>query len=496
VRTLVIFTVLVALIPAAVIARVYTIQICEPIPWDPAPPAKPKRAVHVDPVVTEAAPVYPELARPIEPAMARAGEELFRHEWTPHDPLANGDGLGPVYNATSCVACHFQNGIGGSGGLAENVTTFAIQLNEWRSPVTHQGILHTHSILGRPEYLNDISVKLPMIGSQSLNQLGSPAGAAEASRSPIPEDGTISQRNSIALFGAGLIDSIPDAALLAPARRAREEEEYGGGDRLRVLGRVSRVAGSRLGRFGWKAQSGRLADFVRMACASELGLDNPGHRQAVPLFDSQLKPKRNDLTDLQCNQMTMFVASLPRPEERIPADPAAAAEAASGKKLFRAMGCANCHVRRLGDVDGLYSDLRLHGMGEALAGESSYLETSETPKATEWRTPPLWGVADSAPYLHDGRAPTLAAAIKMHGGEGREAKVRFEQASASEQRQLLAFLHTLRAPRSAKPVFSREPGLSDPSVGQTSRGDAATLILLGSGFGLVLSGLAIRSHRR
>jgi cytochrome c peroxidase len=134
------------------------------------------------------------------------------------------------------------------------------------------------------------------------------------------------------------------------------------------------------------------------------------------------------------------------------------------------MGCANCHVPRLGDVDALYSDLLLHDMGNALAGGGSYFESSESPKSTEWRTPPLWGVADSAPYLHDGRAPTLEAAIRMHGGRGTEARERFAQASPSEQKRLLAFLRTLRAPASAKPDLSRMQALIHSSTHATPAG--------------------------
>src|SRR5262249_27820854 len=61
----------------------------------------------------------------VDPRMAEAGKVLFKHQWTPNDPLCNGgDGLGPVFNANSCVACHHQGGDGGAGGLAHNVTTF------------------------------------------------------------------------------------------------------------------------------------------------------------------------------------------------------------------------------------------------------------------------------------------------------------------------------------------------------------------------------------
>src|SRR5260370_19177026 len=61
--------------------------------------------------------------QPVDAAIARAGQTLFLHEWTPRDPLAaGGDGLGPVFNATSCVACHHQGGAGGGGRLERNVT--------------------------------------------------------------------------------------------------------------------------------------------------------------------------------------------------------------------------------------------------------------------------------------------------------------------------------------------------------------------------------------
>ncbi|MEM9825299.1 MAG: di-heme oxidoredictase family protein [Planctomycetota bacterium] len=70
-----------------------------------------------------------------------------------------------------------------------------------------------------------------------------------------------------------------------------------------------------------------------------------------------------------------------------------------------------------------------------------------TAVAQEWRTPPLWGVADSAPYMHDGRAETLLEAIAMHAGEGQASRRRFLQSSTTDRQALLAFLESLRAPR-------------------------------------------------
>ena len=72
--------------------------------------------------------------------------------------------------------------------------------------------------------------------------------------------------------------------------------------------------------------------------------------------------------------------------------------------------------------------------------------TEGLPLPEEWKTPPLWGVADSAPYLHDGRAPTLEEAIRQHGGQAAETTTRFVSLPQSQQQQLVAFLKSLRAP--------------------------------------------------
>ena len=65
-------------------------------------------------------------SRPTETQIAE-GRQLFEHKWTEYDSLAGGgDGLGPVFNATSCVECHFQGSVGGAGPNKFNVTTFEI----------------------------------------------------------------------------------------------------------------------------------------------------------------------------------------------------------------------------------------------------------------------------------------------------------------------------------------------------------------------------------
>ena len=133
-------------------------------------------------------------------------------------------------------------------------------------------------------------------------------------------------------------------------------------------GRAAKFSHKRVGKFGWKANIGNLSEFVRVACANELGLGNPLQAQPASLSQPDYRPRGLDLTDQQCDQMTAFIASLPRPREVIPASAAEAARAVAGKKHFKQIGCTNCHTPDLAEAQGIYSDLLLHQMGEGLGG--------------------------------------------------------------------------------------------------------------------------------
>ena len=389
---------------------------------------------------------------PVDPAMAGAGQTLFIHEWTPKDPLANGgDGLGPVFNARSCVACHNQPGPGGSGGLGHNVTTFVVK--EKDGEPAREGVVHAFALNPKlQETLAQVDPRLPNDVRPSLSRVLPGSNHCL----PFPQNVHLSQRNTPALYGANLIDAIPDRVIIANEKTQRMKHGLASPEQETMpVGRALRLPGGRVGKFGWKAQSPGLGEFVQAACANELGLGNPDHPQPRPLGQSDYADCGMDLSLEQCNQLTAFIAALPRPVERLPAESAARDQALAGKAVLNKIGCADCHTPHVGDVDGIYSDLLLHPMGEVLVGGGSYNEPplnlpkfkpGEGPVASEWRTPPLWGVADSAPYMHDGRAPTLEEAIKFHGGQAAAAAGRFAKLSKPEQRQLLGFLETLRAP--------------------------------------------------
>jgi CxxC motif-containing protein (DUF1111 family) len=280
-----------------------------------------------------------------------------------------------------------------------------------------------------------------------------------------------SQRRPPALFGAGFIDRIPDRVL---EEVAGEQQQAAAASLARIQGRVSHLKDGRVGRFGWKSHVATLREFTLQACSNELGLEVPGFHRAAPPWKKNYQAPGIDLTAEQCDRLIQFVASLPAPVIRAAETPQHATEIAAGQTLFTKAGCAVCHRPTLGDVKGIYSDLLLHDMGQSLSDTGSYgvidaeiANGSETkplpvsgdeqaatkqkpPKfgaaSREWRTPPLWAFRDSGPYLHDGRADTVAEAVRLHDGEGLAAAQAFSRLTARERMQVEMFLQSLVAP--------------------------------------------------
>jgi hypothetical protein len=218
-----------------------------------------------------------------------------------------------------------------------------------------------------------------------------------------------------------------------------------------IRGKVSRTPDGRVGRFGWKAQFASLSEFIRAACANELGLEVPGHSQAAsPLAPSQTA-KGLDMSEAECDDLVAYLRALPAPVAIDPSGPQGTQGIREGRPLFADVGCADCHVPTLGNVRGIYSDLLLHDLGPSLGDSGSYYGT-EGPispggaTAQEWRTPPLWGYRDSGPYLHDGRAEDLEEAVALHGGQAHGSTHRFFALSTEDRFQIEAFLKSLVAP--------------------------------------------------
>ena len=415
------------------------------------------------------------------PAEAVAlGRALFDRRWVPNDPRCHGgDGLGPVFNATSCLDCHSQGGPGGGGPTRRNAELVTVVGQAVLRPrpkgagLWNNGAQYTvrgfsgnqisdearaHLVHVHPGFADSRSIVLHRSGidpgynawRQHLsNVLVAHRMATSTGRHQAPHQfhaGLIhhmalhmTQRNPTALFGAGLIDALPAQTLYAAARNQSPE----------IRGRVSRTRDGGVGRFGWKAQTATLKDFVLSACANELGLEVPGHHQAASPLAPFKAMQGLDLTGEECNALVAYVRSLPAPAVVEPSRPRESMVVEEGRRIFTGIGCADCHTPSLGSVQGLYSDLLLHDMGESLSDPGTYYGSAQSPGAasgTEWRTPPLWGVRDSGPYLHDGRARTLEDAVSRHGGQGAASARWFLALDPTQRSQLRAFLNTLAAP--------------------------------------------------
>ena len=473
------------------------------------------------PVKVAAAPVAA-AAHPTPPmvpplAQIQRGREIFVRQWKAGDShTPTGDGLGPMFNAQSCADCHILGGLGGACNNKNNVDLLTVILpknkekidrDKFRKRMTQfhpafttgtsfvRPFITLHKSCNDPDYaqwrLNLLALVAPDDAEQDApstkkpskakragaKHTGSPArtealAVSRITGSPIRIEFERTRRNTPALFGAGLIDSIPDGVI----RQAASDQAK---RRTEVKGQVALSGSGGVGKFGWRGQTATLKEFVMGACANELGLQVPGQEQPIDPLDPTHKSPGLDLTQEQCDDLTAFVASLPRPTQRIPLNARDEEHVKTGEQLFHKSGCAVCHMERLGDVAGIYSDLLLHDMGPALddpvpansqvvsvernrglnaarsfsggynggsgpSGADVFVDVAPVTRRL-WRTPPLWGVADSAPYLHDGRAATLQDAITAHGGEATMARRYFTSLPALERGKILTFLKSLTA---------------------------------------------------
>jgi CxxC motif-containing protein (DUF1111 family) len=396
----------------------------------------------------------PVLRAPRAPVEVRlAGLDLFVHEWQPHDKLAHGDGLGPVFNERSCVACHFQGGVGGGGSPKANVLAFEAMPTPARREV-QAGLIHKFAVEPRfSERALVLKTLFPTVpGGVEVR------GICFSERHDFDPVRTQSL-NSIALFGAGWIDGISTRAI-THQRMRRSVTAIGhelGGDFAGIpAGRPRILPDGRVGKFGWKAQFATLEEFVAAACANEIGLGTPRLAQAKPLGAAPASAMAGtDLDQAQFQALVAFVATLPRPEEIGPTDPRGRLQLERGKTVFAEIGCAACHTPELGGVTGVYSDFLLHRIVD---NRKAYSERPEVPPPPdhplpeEWKTAPLWGVADSAPYFHDGSSPTLDAAIVRHEGDASAVAEVYRKLSPGDRSALLMFLGSLKAPADAEPA--------------------------------------------
>jgi CxxC motif-containing protein (DUF1111 family) len=340
------------------------------------------------------------------PEIALAGPELerFRRGRTIFDrDFAATAGLGPVFNGDACRACHFDPVIGGAGPSDVNVMRHGI-------------------------------IEGGVFTAPSIGTMASRHAVAPGERPAIDENANLFEpRQTPALFGLGMIERIPGDII-----RAAEDPDDLDGDG--ISGRAHVLLDGRLGRMGWKANVPDLAEFARDAMSNELGVTLPDQDGlsfgSAADNDSVTDPEisQQDLEDLAFYMRTLA------PPPRTSVAPALEDQ---GEAVFAAIGCASCHTPALRDDSGndvpLFSDLLLHDVApDGLFG----IEDGDA-QMRELRTPPLWGLATTAPYMHDGLAFTIVDAILRHAGEATGARAAFQALPPGDQDALLAFLASL-----------------------------------------------------
>ena len=408
------------------------------------------------------------------------GNSFFRNPWViaPSTTTAR-DGLGPLFNTNACQNCHIRDGRGHPPEPdASNAVSMLVRLSIPDQP-EYAKIIERMGIVPEPVYggqLQDMAI--PGVAPEgkvrvsytshtvafkdgTQVELRTPQlNITQLGYGPMHPDTLFSARIAPPMIGLGLLEAIPEAAILA---NADPDDRDGDG----IRGRPNQVwddalGKTVLGRFGWKAGQPNLNQQNVHALSGDMGLT------------SSLRPM-DDCTEAQTACKTAISGNGANGEQEVSdnilrlilyytrnlAVPARkdvdSAQVLAGKNLFFQAGCQGCHTPQFTTAADAaepelanqlirpYSDLLLHDMGPGLADQRSEFAAS----GQDWRTPPLWGiglnqtVSGHTQFLHDGRARNLLEAVLWHGGEAQAARQHVLTFNAEQRTALLAFLNSL-----------------------------------------------------
>ena len=331
------------------------------------------------------------------------GEHMFAQQ------LGLDERLGPLFNGQSCVTCH--DNVAGNeipGGMGADDDAFVFR-------VAHVETGSFDPLLGGGG---------PVARQHSIAELGVacdlPTGIPSAAN-------VISKRSAMTLRGTSLLDNIR----IVDIERTRLSQPDA------VRGRMNILSDGRVGRFGWKAHSATLVEFIAEAFRDELGVTSPlAPTDLVHGCGTSSRPEADAVP------LTSVVAFLDMID---PPAPAAACLISPGAVVFHSVGCDSCHQPNMFGPGSSgsnpttihpFTDLLLHDMGSGLA--DGMLQGSAT--GSEFRTMPLWRVSDRVHFLHDGRALTIEQAIRAHGGQAAAARDAFNALGAADLAALMNFL--------------------------------------------------------
>jgi len=369
------------------------------------------------------------------------GDTFARDQQVFEQNKAVADGLGPVYNATSCVMCHQNPNSGAAGQVTElrvghndangNFVNPTILINDGKSTITGRSIVNDRAI--GPE-----------------------------AQEHIPETEDIrALRAALNTLGDGFVEAIADSTLIAiGAAQPRLSEGRVNGEVVQAP--IFEAPGqTRVGRFGWKDQHSSLLSFIADAYLNEMGITSrlrPTEVTTLLLTTTGINDQPDDLGLEDIDHFAQFIRGTRVP----PRDTALAATPAAvrGEAFFTQIGCNVCHVQTIttapaGTVinGGMfvvptalgnkiihpYGDFLLHDIGSG----DGIVQVGSQDTANKLRTAPLWGLREKARFMHDLRSLSLEDAIIRHEGEAREAARRVRELSPADRETLITFLHTL-----------------------------------------------------
>lgn len=409
-----------------------------------------------------------------------SGDVLFNRKFNTEN------GVGPAFNATSCVACHALDGRGSLPILPAGQSKVKLGSNEslllrisletsagseivpgFTAQLFHRGIYDL-----RPDSTGTGQADVEM--SYSYSSFTYPDGTKVELRKPVftltnaydavgggksaleNPNLRISPRIGSPMIGLGLLEAIDERDILA---LADPDDSNGDG----ISGRPNYIDG-KLGRFGWKANNAGVRAQVAAALSNDMGIRSLlfplENISGTPLFASLItrmsnlwKPLATEFSEPSLDELEFYASTLAVPRRRDVASPAVM----NGARQFEKIACTACHTPHFKTGNSAvssalrsldiypFSDGLLHDMGAELEdGRPDNLADGR-----EWKTRPLWGIGKTqtinprAGFLHDGRARSLEEAVLYHGGEGAASRARFAQLSASERSEVISFLRSL-----------------------------------------------------
>lgn len=398
------------------------------------------------------------------------GRSFFTIPWVEAPSVTTArDGLGPLFNANSCVSCHPKNGRGTlftkeqypSRALVARLSIPSSNSDE------HKLLVKKTGFVPEPVYGSQISINgvhgVPFEARVSIKfeeiEIKFPDGEVDTILKPkynlidknygdLSKDTSITYRIAPSLNGLGLLEKISNEDIL---KNVDEFDKNNDG----ISGKVNMVYSpltkkEEIGKYTWKASSSTLIEQIAGAAHNDMGL-------TTSLFDVENctdfqkecneAPKSKDkfdITNMRLNAIDFYIKNIKTYVARKDK------EYKEGLEIFESISCSSCHIKSFKTKSGFeiepFSDLLLHDMGEDLSdGRSEFKATKN-----EWRTAPLWGLAlhekitgKNPRLLHDGRARNFQEAILWHGGEANASKEAYMNLPKEKREKLINFLGKL-----------------------------------------------------